>query len=143
MPHRLARLKNPFYVIPFEVGFGIYLILNGLLTLSAQSTVLSNLLIIMGTSAFILPVIQVLSGIFTIIGIGSRRANLEAGGLILSMAVLMIRAIAIFHDGPPHLDDMNALVIITLLIYAATTRLNHILIVNNILNQSEERTWNQ
>lgn len=137
MSHRLLRLHNPYYVIPFEIGAAVYVIFNGLLTLNVDSVVLQNLHTLLGMLAFAIPFLQIIAGTYIIIGVGRQKANWEAGGLYLMMSIFLVRAIALTMDGSVTLNDVNALGIATIIMAAGIFRLNRILIVNRLLKTGE------
>lgn len=116
---------------------GIYIIINGLLTFDSDSVVLQNLYSLVGFLAFTAPFFQVAAGVMILLGICRRMANLEAGGLVMIMFVSALRGIALFLE--PHYDPkvLNSITIVVLLALACLVRLNHILVVNKVLEQKK------
>jgi hypothetical protein len=104
-----------FYFKPFEAFIGLFVIVNGWLTLfpmaEGGSVVKDNLWNLMGYGGIAIPIFQIVAGVLKITGIALNRANIEAAGLILVTAMFFIRAIGLVADGEVSNSDLNNLVI--------------------------------
>ena len=99
------------YLSAFEASVGVFVIINGLLTLSPDSAIKQSLWNIMGFSSVIIPWSQVIAGTMKLIGILYGKSNLEVAGLISVAAMFTIRAIGLVADGEVSLTDLNSLTI--------------------------------
>jgi hypothetical protein len=104
-----------FYFKPFEGFIGLFVIVNGWLTLfpvaEGGSAVKDNLWNLMGYGGIAIPIFQIVAGLLKVVGIAINKANLEAAGLILVTAMFGIRAISLVSDGDVTNSDINNLVI--------------------------------
>lgn len=120
-----------FYLKPFEAFVGVFVIVNGLLTLfpvaEGGSVVKDNLWNIMGVPGLIIPWFQIAAGALKITGIAIQKSNLEAAGLIMVTAMFMIRGIGLTADGVITNSDINNIVIATGIVVSNIVRLSQVL----------------
>lgn len=135
---KLRRLSNPYYVIPFETAFGLFAVINGMLTLNIDSSVLQNLYSLVGFGAFIFPISQIVAGMLILSGIGTQKGNIECGGIILAISMFAVRVVSLLTDGDITLTDLNSTAIFVLLLFAGLIRINHIWIVSRELDRLAE-----
>lgn len=119
-----------FYVKPFEAGVGVYVIINGVLTMFSNSIVRDELWNLLGVAGFLIPVFQILAGSAKLVGMAINKANWEAAGLIMVAAMFFIRALlwgaGLFTNGPETLAEINSLTVALLIVAANIVRLTQI-----------------
>ncbi len=99
-----------FYLKPFEAFIGLFVIVNGILTLmpgGTGSSVKENLWNLLGVGGMILPYFQIAAGSFKIVGIAIGKSNIEAAGLVMVTCMFIIRAIMLVADGDISAADIN------------------------------------
>jgi hypothetical protein len=134
-----------FWFKPFEAFVGIFVIINGLLTMfpiaEGGSAVKDNLWNLLGYTGIAIPFFQLLAGTLKIVGIALSKANLEASGLIMVGSIFLIRGLSLVTDGDITNSDINNVVIAVGIVICNIIRLsqvtnNHKYIVNEqILTQ--------
>ena len=119
-----------FYLKPFEAFVGLYVIVNGVLTIApwgTGSSVKDNLWNILGVSGILIPIFQMVAGALKILGLAINKSNIEAAGLIMVTSMFMIRAITLLADGDVTPGDINAEVICMGIVVSNLIRLSQVL----------------
>ncbi len=116
-----------FYLKPFEAFVGIFVIVNGILTMFPGSVVRDNLWNLIGIVGPAVPIFQIIAGTFKIAGIALNKSNIEASGLIMVSSLFLIRALALGADGDITLSDMNNITIAIGIITSNLIRLSQLL----------------
>lgn len=118
-----------FYLKPFEAFVGLFVIINGVLTLTPWGTgsaVKDNLWNLLGVPGIAIPVFEIVAGLAKLIGIAWNKANIEAAGLIMVATIFFIRAIVLISDGDISPGDINSEVIALGIIISNIVRLTQI-----------------
>lgn len=118
-----------FYLKPFEAFVGLFVIVNGILTLTPWGTgsaVKDNLWNLLGYGGIIIPIFQIVAGFAKVIGIAINRSNIEAFGLILVTSMFAIRAITLVSDGNISPGDVNSEVIAIGIVVSNLIRLTQV-----------------
>lgn len=108
--------------IPYESCIGIFVIINGVLTLF-PSAVKESLWNLVGYPGLVVPFMQIAAGGIKLTGIAKNKSNIEACGLIMVMSMFLIRAISLLADGNITLSDINSCSIAVLIAISNTVRL--------------------
>lgn len=119
-----------FYLKPFEAFVGLFVIVNGALTLmpgGTGSAVKDNLWNLLGFGGMLVPMAQIAAGVLKIIGIAINKSNLEAAGLVMVTSIFAIRAITLVSDGVVTAADVNNEVIAIGIIVSNIIRLSQVL----------------
>ena len=116
-----------FYLKPFEAFVGVFVIVNGILTLFPGSVVGTNLWNLLGSVGIVIPVLQIIAGAMKITGIALNRSNIEASGLIIVSCLFAVRAITLCLDGDITLADINNVTIAVGIIVSNFVRLTQVL----------------
>ncbi len=120
-----------FYFKPFEAFVGIFVIINGLLTIhpiaEGGSIVKDNLWNLMGYTGIAIPIFQVFAGLLKTIGIAINKSNIEAAGLIMVGSIFLIRMIGLVADGDITNSDVNNLTIAVGVVVCNIIRLSQVL----------------
>jgi hypothetical protein len=114
------------YLKPFEAFVGLFVIVNGLLTISpigTGSSVKDNLWNLLGYTGIVVPIFQIVAGIAKIIGLAFSKSNLECSGLIMVTTIFFIRAISLSMDAQITSADINSLTICVGIIVSNTIRI--------------------
>ena len=111
-----------------EAGVGVFVIVNGILTFSPESSVRANIENVIGYGSFVVPTAQILSGGLKLFGIAANKGNCEAAGLIMVAMMFFIRIFMLCADGEVSLQDWNSITIAVLIIFCNIIRLRKIIL---------------